>query len=113
MTRMDRTSDVAQLLHGHLLKLIVLSYVLAAVAPSPGLWMKDAEIVGIRSPLGPMTMTLPKLLLSLLLFNAGLRARLARVGGIARRPWMMLVGLATNLAVPFLFLASMAPALGA
>jgi BASS family bile acid:Na+ symporter len=113
MTRMVRVPDVAHLLHRHLLKLIVLSYGLAAFAPSPGLWMKDAEVVGIRTPLGPVTMTLPKLLLSFLLFNAGMRARLARVGGIARRSRMVLVDLATNLAVPLLFLAVMMPALRA
>ena len=66
-------SDVTRLLHEHLLKLIVLSYGLAAVAPGLGLWMKDAQVACLRSPLGPVSMTLPKLLLSLLLFNAGLR----------------------------------------
>ena len=113
MPRMLRIADVARLLHIHLLKLIVLSYGLAAVVPAPGLWIKDAELAGIRSPLGPVTLTAPKLLLALLLFNAGMRVRVTRIGGIARRPWMMLIGLATNLALPLLLLASMVPVLQA
>ena len=75
--------------------------------------MKDAQVACLRSPLGPVSMTLPKLLLSLLLFNAGLRVRLAGVGGMARSPWMILGGLATNLTVPLLFLAATVPALRA
>ena len=105
------TVDVAHFLHRHLLKLIVLSYALAAYFPSLGLWIKDAEVVQLTWHGGRWTMTLPKLLLSLLLFNAGMRVKVGRVGQIARRPGVMLAGLATNLIVPLLFLGLMIPAL--
>ena len=58
-------------------------------------------------------MTPPKLLLWLLLFNAGLRVRGGRIGQLARRPGMMLAGLAANLVVPLAFLALMVPSLRA
>ena len=108
-----RMSVVTNLLHRHLLTLIVVSYALAAACPAVGLWLKDAEILDVVLPLGRLTMTLPKLLLALLLFNAGMRVKVARVGQIARCPGVMLAGLATNLAVPLLFLAVMVPALRA
>lgn len=131
-TGVSQRSSMAQFLHEHLLKLIVLSYALAATAPAPGLWMRDAQIVAIPLPPGAVTattttttttttattsftvtMTLPKLLLSLLLFNAGIRVRLTRVVSIVRRPGRMLAGLAANLAVPLVLLALAAPALRA
>jgi BASS family bile acid:Na+ symporter len=56
-------------------------------------------------------MTPPKLLLWLLLFNAGMRVRVGRVGQLLRRPGMMLAGLAANVLVPLAFLALMVPAL--
>lgn len=111
--RMGLTSRASHFLHRHLLKLIVLSYVLAAAFPALGLWIKDAAIIDLGTTSGRVTMTIPKLLLALLLFNAGLRAKLGRVGGIVRRPGMMLAGLVANLAVPLLFLALMVPALKA
>ncbi|APW63689.1 bile acid:sodium symporter family protein [Paludisphaera borealis] len=111
--RMSLASNVSHFLHHHLLKLIVLSYVLAAAFPALGLWIKDAAIVDFGTADGRVTMTLPKLLLALLLFNAGMRVKIARVGQIARRPGMMLAGLAANLAVPLIFLAVMVPAMQA
>jgi BASS family bile acid:Na+ symporter len=112
-------SSIPQFLQEHLLKWIVLSYALAAVAPAPGLWMRDVPFLVIPLPAGAsrtavnVTITLPKLLLALLLFNAGMRVRLVRVVSIARRPATMLAGLAANLAVPLVFLALAAPALRA
>jgi len=70
-------SAVSHLLDRHLLKLIVLSYGLAAAYPALGLWIKDAEILHLVSPHGGVAMTPPKLLLALLLLNAGLRVRVA------------------------------------
>ena len=111
--RMSLASQASHFLHRHLLKFIVASYVLAAAWPAFGLWIKDAAIVDFATRGGRVSMTIPKLLLGLLLFNAGLRAKLGRVGGIVRRPGMMIAGLAANLAVPLLFLALMVPALRA
>jgi BASS family bile acid:Na+ symporter len=111
--RTGRSYVVSEFLHRHLLKLIVVSYGLAAAFPALGLWIKDAEVLDVGSPLGRITMTIPKLLLSLLLFNAGMKVGVARVGQMARRPGVILAGLATNLAVPLIFLAVMVPALRA
>jgi BASS family bile acid:Na+ symporter len=108
--RLGLLSVVNDFLHHQLLKLIVLSYALAALFPAVGLWIKDAEIVNIAVDGQRLTMTLPKFLLSLLIFNAGLRVRVERIRQVACRPGMMLGGLATNLLVPLLFLIIMVPA---
>lgn len=110
---MGRMSDVSHLLHRHLLTWIVLSYALAASWPALGLWLKDTEVLDVGLPHGGLIVTVPKLLLSLLLLNAGLRVRVGRIGQVARRPVVMLAGLATNLVVPMLFLALMVPTLRA
>jgi BASS family bile acid:Na+ symporter len=105
----DESSAVAQFLNRHLLKLIVLSYGIAATIPGPGLWLKDADV----GPPEGLALTPPKLLLWALLFNAGLRARGDRIGRIVGRPGMILAGLEATLAVPLAFLALMTPVLGA
>ena len=107
----DKMSALSHFLHQHLLKLIILSYGLAAAFPGPGLWLKEANFLDLTAD--RFAMTVPKLLLWQLLLNAGLRVRAGRIGQIARRPGMMLAGLAANLVVPFAFLALMVPALQA
>ncbi len=113
IARKSRMSVVTHFLHCHLLKLIALSYALAAVYPAPGLWIKDVKILSVGVGGGHATMGLPTFLLSLLLFSAGMRVRIARIGEIARRPGVMLVGLAANLAVPLLFFVVLLPTLRA
>ncbi len=60
-TRMGLASHASDFLHRHLLKLIVLSYVLAAAFPAPGLWIKDAALVDFGTGGGRVAMTTPKL----------------------------------------------------
>jgi len=101
------TSGVAHFLHRHLLGLIVSSYVLAAAAPGLGLWIKETRVVDVAVGPGRLSVSLPTLMLAFLLFNAGLRVRGERVRQIARRPGMMLIGVAANLAVPVLYVLTL------
>ncbi len=109
----DKMSAVAHFLHQHLLKLIILSYGLAAVFPRAGLWLNGANVLELAGLPGRAAITPPKLLLWLLLFSAGLRVQSGRIGQLARRPGMMLAGLAANLIVPLAFLALLVPSLRA
>ncbi len=63
----DKMSAVSQFLHQHLLKLIILSYGLAAVFPGPGLWLNGANVLDLAGLPGRVAITPPKLLLWLLL----------------------------------------------
>ena len=104
---------VGHLLHRHLLGLIVSSYALAAACPALGLWIKDARLDWAVVGHGGITFSLPPLLLSFLLFSAGLRVRRERITYILRRPAPMLVGLAANLAIPVAYVLILMPVLGA
>lgn len=107
------TSAVSGFIHRHLLKLVVASYALAAVFPGPGEWLKDVDLAAAVGASGTIALTAPKLLLWVLLFNAGIRARPERVVRIVRRPGMLAAGIAANVAAPLAFLAVASPALRA
>ena len=109
----DKMSVASHFLHRHLLKLIILSYGLAAACPGPGLWLKETDLLGGVTRSVEFALTPPKLLLWLLLFNAGLRVQVGRMGQLARRSGMMVAGLVANLVVPMTFLALMVPGLRA
>jgi BASS family bile acid:Na+ symporter len=109
--RMIPITALAQFIHRHLLALLLATYALAALFPAWGEWMRNVR------PLAPLTgdagssPALPALLLAFLLFHAGLRVREDRVRRMARRPAVLLAGLAANLAVPLLYLMGLIPLL--
>ncbi len=70
---MDARGTVSHFLHRHLLGLIVLSYALAAICPALGLWLKEVRILGVAHGNAGSAVSVPTLLLSFLLFHAGLR----------------------------------------
>lgn len=75
---------------------VVLSYALALLVPGPGLWLRRPH------PLPPAHLTLhtAPLLLSLVLFSAGLQVPVRALGALARRPQVLLAGLVLHLAIP-------------
>jgi len=95
---------LSPLLHRHLLPLIVLSYGLAAFYPTLGIGLKETRLAGISFGPWHSKVTPQMLLLSFLLFNAGLAVRGDRLHRMLREPRMMLAGLAANLAVPLVYL---------
>ncbi len=107
-----RISMAFHLVHRHLLMFLVLSYLMAAMFPTAGLWIKDAKLVDLSIGAIQVKTTLPALLLAFLLFNAGLRARWERIRAIGARPALMLAGLTANLSVPVVYLLILMPILG-
>ncbi|MFF7385317.1 sodium-dependent transporter [Streptomyces griseoluteus] len=75
---------------------VVLSYALALLLPSPGLWLRHPH------PLPPSHLTLhtPALLLSLVLFSAGLQVPVRALGSLLRHPKALLAGLVLHLVIP-------------
>src|SRR5262249_26273392 len=90
----------ADLVHRHLLPLVVLAYVVAAMFPSPGLWAKQSVVVDA----GTTTLTIPMLLLAVLLFNASVGASVEQLRAMVRRPVPLLAGVGVNLLAPLAFL---------
>ncbi len=111
---MERTHSplhaLQELFHRYFLAWLLGSYLLAAVCPAPGLWIRSLSL-GTIALLGESTrLTLPMLMLGVLLFNAGLGVRLDELRSVAGRPRLLLAGLAANLALPiaYIFLVSAA-----
>jgi BASS family bile acid:Na+ symporter len=94
---------LAHALHRRLFLLLVLAYLVAAFLPGPGLWLRAVHVPPISILGQRLDLSLPALLLSLLLFNAGLGVAPAQLRGLAHRPGVLLAGLLANLVVPLAF----------
>lgn len=110
--RTTPTKNLAGFLHHHLLTLLLTTYALAAIAPGWGAWMKEVRPLGWLEG-REATPAMPAWLLGLLLFHAGLRVHGGQVRRIARKPTVLVAGLASNLAIPVLYLLGLLPILKA
>ncbi|WP_189711862.1 bile acid:sodium symporter family protein [Streptomyces phaeofaciens] len=75
---------------------VVLAYVLALFLPGPGLWLRRLHLL----PLTHLTLHTAPLLLSLMLFSAGLQVPVRALGRLLRHPKALLAGLVLHLAIP-------------
>jgi BASS family bile acid:Na+ symporter len=103
----DRRSLIAAVmsaLHGRFLWLLLGSYVLAALAPGPGLWLRERGLGEVAVLGEQVRLSLPLVLLAFLLASAGLGVRTGQLRGLLRGPWPLCAGLAANLVVPIGFL---------
>ncbi|MCD9874713.1 sodium-dependent transporter [Streptomyces guryensis] len=80
---------------------VVLSYAAAVLLPSPGLWLRRSHTVPLGGVLHVPLHSAP-ILLSLVLFSAGLQVPVRALGGLLRSPRALLAGLALHLAIPLL-----------
>ena len=98
---LERVSHVA---HRRFLWLLLGSYLLAAISPAMGLWLRGVSLGHIAIFGGSVHLPLSMLLLAALLFNAGLGLDLAQIKHLVRRPAMLGMGLLANLVVPLGFI---------
>jgi bile acid:Na+ symporter, BASS family len=104
----ERLMKSSHYLNRHLFWFLLVSYAVAAVFPSFGSWIRDASF-GRIALFGTDTMvSLPMLMLSFLLLNAGLGVKADELNSLIRSPAIVLTGLAANLFIPiaFIFLVS-------
>lgn len=89
-------TNAASWLRHRLGRAVVLSYALALILPAPGLWLRRPQ------PLPPSHLTVhtAPLLLSLVLFSAGLQVPVRALGALLRHPKALLAGLVLHLAIP-------------
>ncbi|MFE1923343.1 sodium-dependent transporter [Streptomyces asoensis] len=80
---------------------VVLSYVAALLLPAPGLWLRRDHTVPI-GPVTGLTLSTAPLLLSLVLFSAGLQVPVRELGRLLRRPTTLVAGMVLHLAIPLL-----------
>jgi len=94
-----------------MLWLLLSTYVLGALAPALGLRLRDTTLVEVPGLGSQGAFSLPMLMVGVLLFVAGLAARLEQIGTTLRRPALLLAGLAANATYPLLFVAAVSVAL--
>jgi BASS family bile acid:Na+ symporter len=95
-------AGLSHFLHKHLLWFLLGSYVLAAVMPTAGIYIKDVSFGEL--PWFRTKYTLPMSLLALLLFNAGLGIDLSRLRNLKHGLAILLAGVTANLVVPVAFI---------
>ena len=100
---------LSSFIHHHFLWLLLGCYAAAALTPGPGLWIKEVSLGKLRLFQQEMRITLPMLMLALLLLNAGLDVRFARLKDLPRIWLVLLAGLAANLLVPVAFIFGATP----
>ncbi|MGH8499411.1 MAG: Na+-dependent transporter, partial [Methylococcales bacterium] len=83
----------AQIIHHSLIWIIVASYFLAAWLPGFGIWIREVELGSLIVGQNKLDFSLPPLMLSLLLFNAGLGVKTRELAELAHKPLMLISGL--------------------
>src|SRR4051812_9323658 len=99
-----RVERLSRFLHKNLLWLLLGSYAVAAVWPVPGLKARSVSVGEVALFHEQVNLSLPVLTLASLLLNAGLGVRLSQLRGLARRPAVLLAGLAANLLIPICYI---------
>ncbi|MGR8933054.1 MAG: bile acid:sodium symporter family protein [Gammaproteobacteria bacterium] len=91
-------------IHKRFLWMMILCYVVAALFPAFGLWIRDTTCGSLAwNGQAPIKITLPLVMLSLLLFNAGIGINAAELKSLAKQPLLLVAGLAANLLLPLAF----------
>jgi BASS family bile acid:Na+ symporter len=91
-------------IHRHFIWIIVSSYVIAAVLPGFGLWIRTLNLGSVTLFQGKLAFSLPPIMLASLLFNAGLGVRTAELKHMLRKPLVLLGGVFGNVATPLAFI---------
>ncbi|MET8436516.1 sodium-dependent transporter [Streptomyces sp900116325] len=79
---------------------VAVSYLAALLVPGPGLWLRHPHVLSRVD----LTLHTASILLSLLLFSAGLQVPVHALGKLLRRPRALLAGLALHVAAPLLII---------
>lgn len=102
---------VSRFIHRRFLALLLAAYGAAAIVPEPGRHMRRLTLGDVAISGDEIALSLPFAMLAILLCNAGLATEISKLRNIARRPWLLFVGLIANLAVPLIFILGIAASL--
>jgi BASS family bile acid:Na+ symporter len=105
--------QITHAIHKYFLAILLLCYALAAVAPAVGLWLRSVQLGRLQLPgHGSLTISASLLMLSFLLFNAGLGIKIAELKGLFNRPAVLLSGFFANLLLPLIVVLALRQFLG-
>lgn len=92
---------VLHFIHRNFLPLLVACYVLAGIAPQAGLAIRQISFGTVDLPaLGKTNISISLLMLSFLLFNAGVGIAIKELRDLRRQPLLVLVGFVANILSP-------------
>ena len=107
----DSLDRLLHLVHDHFLRLLLATYAIGAAWPGLGLSLRDVSLGRVGLAGDSMNLSLPSLMLGFLLLNAGLGVRASELRNLARRPSLLGLGLAANLAIPIAFVFAVSRAM--
>ena len=102
----NRTAVILRFIHRHFIWMIVSSYIIAAMMPEFGLWIRNVNFGGAGILQSKLVFSFPLLMLATLLFNAGLGAKTEELTRLVQKPFVLLGGLFCNLTVPLAFIVA-------
>lgn len=92
-------------IHKYFLPILVISYVLAGLFPEPGLALRNLSFGSIFLPgLGQTNVSISLVMLSFLLFNAGLGIQTKELVGLRKQPLILAAGFLANILVPIILI---------
>lgn len=95
-------------IHRHFLLILVGAYALSAVLPRFGLALRQIHFGNVNWPDGTQTnLSLSLLMLSFLLFNAGLAIKVKELTALWKRPGIIIAAFAANTLVPIVLILSL------
>lgn len=99
----DATTRINSFIHHYLIWLIIASYGLASVIPEPGMILSGIYFSNPFSENHYIPLSL--LLLSILLFNAGIGVKIAELKESKKDIWLLGLGVMANVIVPLIFIS--------
>ena len=97
-------SPLGRVVHRYFFWLLIGSYLVAAFVPGPGLLLRSFSTGEIALFGGHTRLTAPTLMLSLLLFNAGLGLRRGQFARLPQSAGLLVAGLFANVLIPLAFI---------
>jgi bile acid:Na+ symporter, BASS family len=91
-------------IHRFFIWIIIASYFIASLLPEFGLWIREVKLGSIVLLQNQIDFSLPALMLSLLLFNAGLGVKTKELSQVLHKPLVLSCGLLGNLVIPLAFI---------
>ena len=91
-------------IHHHLLWFLIGAYMLSALWPTAGLWIRNQTFGELHVFQETLHVSLLLMLLATLMFNAGLGVKMSHLTSLAKRTRVLYAGLAANLVIPMAYI---------
>jgi BASS family bile acid:Na+ symporter len=95
---------LSQFVHHHLLWFLISAYIVAAVFPTAGLWIRNVTLGDLSFFQTNVHVSLLLLLLATLMFNAGLGVKTSHLHALVQKVWILVAGLAANVLIPIVYI---------